>query len=222
MAGANIRMNFDRIYEFRFKDVDPSTKRIVWEEVSRYISEITNRPSVVLDPASGMCEFVNSVQATEKWAVDQNVFFLDRYANSEVRKIVGNALMVELPSEYFDLIFVSNFLEHLESQTQVAEFLDKMNGHLKPGGYVAVMGPNFKFAYREYFDFADHRVALTEIAVAEHLVGAGFNIKYNAPRFLPLSFRGGLPVNRFLIRTYLKMRFAWPLFGKQFLVIGTK
>jgi hypothetical protein len=84
------------------------------------------------------------------------------------------------------------------------------------------MGPNFKYAYREYFDFADHSVCLSELGAAEHLVGAGFNIAKIYPRFLPLSFRGGLPVNKFLIQAYLQMPFAWRFFGKQFLLVAQK
>jgi hypothetical protein len=84
------------------------------------------------------------------------------------------------------------------------------------------MGPNYKYAYREYFDFADHTVCLTEMGVAEHLAGAGFNISKIHARFLPMSFRGGLPVNKFLVQTYLKMPFAWRFFGKQFLLLARK
>ena len=48
-------------------------------------------------------------------------------------------LVADLPKNHFDGVFVSNFLEHLLSQEQVAEFLGKMHGHLKPGGRIAVM-----------------------------------------------------------------------------------
>ncbi len=84
------------------------------------------------------------------------------------------------------------------------------------------MGPNFKYVYKEYFDFADHTVVLSELGVAEHLYGAGFEVETIHPRFLPLSFRGGLPVNKFLVQCYLAMPWAWRFFGKQFLLIGRK
>src|SRR5258708_32947582 len=93
---------------------------------------------------------------------------------------------------------------------------------LKPGGRIAVMGPNFKYAYRDYFDFADHTVILTELGLAEHLYGAGFEIESIYPKFLPLSFRGGIPVSRFLVRTYLSLPLAWRIMGKQCLLVATK
>ena len=93
---------------------------------------------------------------------------------------------------------------------------------IKPGGKIAIIGPNFKYCYKNYFDFADHKVILTELGLAEHLYGAGFEIKEINKKFLPLSFRGGIPVNKTLVNTYLKVPLAWKILGKQFLVIAEK
>jgi ubiquinone/menaquinone biosynthesis C-methylase UbiE len=215
-------MNYSRIYDYRFKDVDLDKKNVVWKEVASYIYKLTGGPETVLDPAGGMCEFINNVPAKEKWAIDLNRDFINQYADPSVRQVIGNNLTIELPENYFDLIFISNFLEHLDSQAQVAEFLEKMFRAVKQNGFIAVMGPNFKYAYKEYFDFADHTVCLSELGAAEHLVGAGFDIAEMHARFLPLSFRGGLPVNKFLVQTYLQLPFAWRFFGKQFLIVAKK
>jgi len=215
-------MNFQRIYEYRFKDVDMSKKNLVWREVADFVSAMTNQPQTVLDPAGGMCEFINNIQAKEKWTIDLNEEFVSKYADKSIKIIVGENLSVDLPENYFDLIFVSNFLEHLHSQDKVAEFLSKMFEAVKPGGFVVVMGPNFKYAWKEYFDFADHTVTLSELGAAEHIVGAGFDIVKIFPKFLPLSFRGRLPVNKLLVKTYLKIPFFWSFFGKQFLIVGRK
>ncbi|HEV3249442.1 MAG TPA: hypothetical protein VGZ71_00715, partial [Puia sp.] len=112
--------------------------------------------------------------------------------------------------------------EHLDSQYQVAAFLERMFACIKPGGKIAIMGPNFKYAYRSYFDFADHTVILSELGLAEHLYGAGFEIENIYPKFLPLSFRGKIPVSRLLVKTYLSFPLAWRVLGKQFLLIGRK
>ena len=215
-------MNYQRIYEYRFKDVDLSKKNLVWREVAQYISALTNQPQIVLDPAGGMCEFINNISASEKWTIDLNEEFVRKYAEKSIKIIVGENLKVDLPENYFDLIFISNFLEHLHTQDEVAEFLAKMHGAVKTGGHIVVMGPNFKYAWKEYFDFADHTVCLSELGVSEHIVGAGFDIVKIFPRFLPISFRGRLPVNKFLVKSYLKMPFFWNFFGKQFLIVGKK
>jgi hypothetical protein len=62
------------------------------------------------------------------------------------------------------------------------------------------MGPNFRYCAREYFDCADHTLALTHVAVAEHLHAAGFEPVKVVPRYLPYSFRSRLPALRTLTR----------------------
>jgi len=215
-------MNFDRIYEFRFRGIDESKKRITWDEIAEFMYKKLGRPHVILDPAAGKCELINAIQSKEKWAVDLNDYFIKKYVAPNVKIVVGDIFKVQLPQNYFDGVFVSNFLEHLNSQEEVAAFLEKMYGTIKPGGRIAIMGPNFKYAYRSYFDFADHSVVLSELGVAEHIYGAGFELENIHPRFLPLSFRGGIPVSRFLVKTYLSMPFAWKILGKQFLVVARK
>lgn len=215
-------MNFDRIYQYRFQGIDENKKKITWEEIAEFIYRKLSKPVSILDPAAGKCELINSVKSQDRWGVDLNEYFIKQYADPGVKIVIGDILKVELPENYFDAVFISNFLEHLNSQEQVAELLEKMFRCLKPGGKIAIIGPNFKYTYRSYFDFADHTVILSELGVAEHLYGAGFDIEKIHPRFLPLSFRGGIPVSRALVRIYLSSPWAWWILGKQFLVIAKK
>jgi hypothetical protein len=93
---------------------------------------------------------------------------------------------------------------------------------LKPGGRIAIMGPNFKYCQNEYFDFADHKMILTHLSLEEHIYSAGFDVIKVVPRFLPVSFRGRFPINKLIVRTYLLMPLLWKFFGKQFLIIAEK
>lgn len=218
-------MNYNRIYQYRFQHTDAAKKKIVWDELANWLyNGYLQRPQRVLDPAGGLCEFINGIPAAEKWTIDLEEDFIRKHAAPEVKVLVGNNLEVELPENYFDAIFISNFLEHLESQKEVALFLGRMFASLKKGGRIAIMGPNFKYTYREYFDFADHTVILSELGVAEHLYGAGFSIVKIIDRFFPLSFRSGgyLPVTPFTVKTYLSVPLAWRVMGKQFLLIAEK
>lgn len=217
-------MNYDRIYSYRFKDVDHQKKKIVWAEIANFIYKKLDQPSKIIDPAAGMCEFINLVPSSEKWVVDLNEVFINQHANEDIKVVIGNNLEVELPENYFDAIFISNFLEHLHSQEEVAFFLERMHTILRPGGKIAIMGPNFKYTASEYFDFADHTVCLSDLGLAEHLYGAGFEISEAHPRFIPLSFRsqGILPVTSFTSKLYMNLPFIWRFFGKQFLLIGRK
>jgi hypothetical protein len=217
-------MNYDRIYEYRFKDASPAKKQIVWRALSRFVHrKYLLSGKAVLDPAAGNCEFVNSIDAPERWAVDMNPS-TKNYAAEGVRVEIGNVFDVVLPENHFDAVFISNFLEHLNSQAEVAIVLGKMYASLKKGGRIAIMGPNFKYCYRDYFDFADHTVILSDVALAEHLYGAGFKIVRKYPRFLPLSFRSGglFPINDFTAGVYLNNSIFWKFLGKQFLVVAEK
>jgi len=65
-------------------------------------------------------------------------------------------------------------------------------------------------------------VILSQVAVAEHLSAAGFDVTAVSARFLPYSLRGLLPPVRLLTRTYLRPPVLWWLLGKRFLVLGRR
>jgi hypothetical protein len=214
-------MNYQRLYEYRFRRVDQGRRHEVWGAVAPMLYELLKRPERVLDPAAGRCEFINAVPSAERWAVDA-VAYEEGVARAGTKLIVSEIMDADLPSAYFGGVFVSNFLEHLPSQEAVADFLERMHSCIEPGGRIAIMGPNFKYCSREYFDFADHTVILTEQGVAEHLYAAGFKIHLVHPRFLPYTFTGRLPSHPALVRAYLRFPIAWRLLGKQFLVIAER
>lgn len=213
-------INYQRLYEYRLRDVDQSARQAVWREIARYVYRRMGEPARVLDPGAGRCEFINAIPAAERWAVDM----LDSadYRDTGVKAVTGSVLDAELPTGHFDGVFVSNMLEHLPTQETVGLVLGRLNGWMEPGGTVAVLGPNFRYCMGEYFDCADHTLALTHVAVTEHLYAAGFEIGAVIPRFLPYSFRGMLPASPGLARAYLKMPALWQLLGKQFLVLASK
>jgi SAM-dependent methyltransferase len=214
-------MDYQRLYEYRFRAVDESRRAAVWSAIGEYIYEELGRPRSVLDPAAGRGEFINAVPAEERWAVDQ-VAYQEGGPDAGVELIISNVMEADLPANRFELVFVSNFLEHLPDQLAVAAFLSKMHRHVAPGGRIAILGPNYRYCSRSYWDFADHSVALTHLAVQEHLHTAGFKLTRTSPRFLPYSFTGRLPASKRMTALYLRQPLAWRVLGKQFLVVGTK
>jgi hypothetical protein len=172
----------------------------------------------VLDPGAGRCEFRNAIPAAERWAVD--MLDCGEFRGSGVKAMSGSILDVQLPVGHFDGAFVSNLLEHLPTQDAIGSTLSRLWAWMEPHGRVAILGPNFKYCAEDYFDCADHTLALTHVAVAEHLHAAGFAVGAVVPRFLPYSFRGQLPPSPTLTRAYLRIPVLWPLLGKQFLVLA--
>jgi ubiquinone/menaquinone biosynthesis C-methylase UbiE len=214
-------MNYQRLYEYRFRDIPQEARSAAWDEIAAHVYQELGRPQRVLDPAAGRGEFINAVPAPERWAIDAVAYEEGTHAPG-TKVIVSDIFEADLPDGYFDAVWVSNFLEHLPTQETVATFLEKMHGVLVPGGRIAVMGPNFRYCADEYFDCADHTLIFTHVAIAEHLYAAGFQPTRVVPRYLPYSFRGRLPVSQNLVRRYLRTPPAWRLLGKQFLVIGQR
>jgi SAM-dependent methyltransferase len=213
-------INYERLYAYRFREVDQVSRQAVWNEIARYLYERLGAPRSVLDPAAGRGEFISAVPAADRWGVDR-VKQAD-LESAGVKMIIADIMDAELPTDYFDGVFLSNFLEHLPDQNAVGSVLSKLRDAMRPGGRIAIMGPNFRYCAKDYFDCADHTVVLTHVGIEEHVYAAGFEVQSVAPRFLPYSFRGLLPPSPALTRAYLRTPALWRLLGKQFLVIGRK
>jgi hypothetical protein len=214
-------MNYQRLYEYRFRDVDQEARAAVWVPIARHVHSLMGSPQKVLDPAAGRGEFINAVPAAERWAIDAVAYEEGTHVPG-VTSVVSDIFDADLPEEHFDGVWVSNFLEHLFTQEAVATFLERMHATMAPGGRIAIMGPNFRYCANQYFDMADHTLIFTHKAIAEHLYAAGFEPDRVIPRYLPYSFGGRLPASPALTERYLKMPSAWRILGKQFLLIGRR
>src|SRR5215216_424521 len=102
-------MNYQRIYEYRFQEVDQQTRQAVWDEIAAYIYKLMGCPERILDPAAGRMEFINAVPASDRWVVDE-ISYLEAKKATGIKVIAGDVLKVSLPDDYFDGVFISNFL----------------------------------------------------------------------------------------------------------------
>ncbi len=211
-------VDFEALYKFRFRDVDLDKRKEVWVPISHFIYEMSGRPKSVLDPACGLGEFINSIPANERWALDLGIN--GQELEDGIKFEQCSFTESNLPSGHFDLIFMSNVLEHLPNQEAVNQFLIKAKDLLSNKGVVVIMGPNFKYCAKDYFDCADHSLALTHISIEEHLAAAGFETNKVIPKFLPYSFRSRLPASDRLTSMYLKSSLIWRILGKQFLIMA--
>ena len=167
--------------------------------------------------------FINNVAAAERVAVDLNPE--TRYRASaavQVHCLAAEDLARALPADHFDTAFMSNFLEHCRSRDQVLAVLRAVLTVLKPGGSLLILGPNFRYCARDYFDYFDHYLPLTERSVAEALGLTGFEVSEVVARTLPFSFRSHLPSWPWAVRLYLHLPPLWAWLGAQFFVVGRK
>jgi SAM-dependent methyltransferase len=120
-----------------------------------------------------------------------------------------------------DLVFSSNFLEHLPDKKTLTRTMQGVRRVLKPGGRVILMGPNIRLVPGAYWDFYDHEVPLTDVSVCELLALTGFRVVSRTARFLPYTTRSALPQWPWLVRAYLALRpLSSALLGRQFLVVA--
>jgi SAM-dependent methyltransferase len=172
--------------------------------------------------ACGYGEFINNIQAGQKIAVDLNP---DSPAFLDADILFQHSAATDLSfmnSDSIDRAFTSNFLEHLKNKQECDEVFKEVSRVLKPGGLFLILGPNIRYAYKEYWDYYDHYLPLSHLSLTEGLHVAGYEIELCIPRFLPYTMAGPQPTHDFLIRTYLALPIAWRIFGKQFFVIASK
>jgi SAM-dependent methyltransferase len=134
----------------------------------------------------------------------------------------GLGLRDVLPSGTFDLVFMSNYLEHLPSADAVVDQLKVVHDLLSPAGRVLILQPNIRLVGGSYWDFLDHKTALTEKSLAEAAETAGLATVEVITRFLPYTTKSRFPQHPLLVRAYLGFRPAWRILGRQTLYLGRR
>jgi SAM-dependent methyltransferase len=127
-----------------------------------------------------------------------------------------------LPEESLDVVFTSNFFEHLPDKASLARTLDQVLRCLKKGGRLIAMGPNARCIPGAYWDFWDHYLPLTERSLGEACELHGLHVERSVARFLPYKMTHGPRYPMWCLKFYLRFTPAWRLFGKQFLVVAAK
>jgi SAM-dependent methyltransferase len=210
------------LYDARFDEREVSAKDAVWREIVEFLLRYIDLEQPVLDLGCDRGHFIRWVKTTERWATDirdmrdvlpRDVHFVQA-AGLELGKVI--------PTGHFGTIFMSNYLEHLQSSDEVIDQLRIAADLLRPGGRVIVLQPNIRLVGPRYWDFIDHRVALTERSLLEAAELANLTTVELITRFLPYSTKGRLPTAAALVRAYLRFRPVWWLMGKQTLFVGER
>src|SRR5262249_39273417 len=136
------------------------------------------------------CEFINAIRCGRKIAVDTSRT-LATHAGTGVEALVGDVpgVLGQLGDNSVHVVFSSNFLEHLADKDTVLAVLGQIHRLLVGGGRVIILQPNIRYAYKEYWDFFDHHVALSHNSLSEALQISGFEVETVRPRFLPYTPR---------------------------------
>lgn len=211
-----------KMYEVRFAN-NLSYRNAVWKVLTKnYFQQMVPADATVLDLGAGYGEFINNIVCRKKYAFDLNPDTAKK-VNGDVEVIDKDCSMPwPLSDESLDVIFTSNFFEHLPDTRALARTLVEAKRCLKSGGRIIAMGPNIKYLPGVYWDFLDHHIALTENSLSEALSQAGLRVESSIDKFLPFTMVDGPKYPTSFVALYLRIPLAWRILGKQFLVIGRK
>ena len=209
------------LYDVRFDAEEAAAKDRIWREIVAYLGRWIDPGAPILDVACDRGHFIRFAVGSERWATD--IRDVGRSLPDDVRFVQGSGLDLArlVPTGHFGTVFMSNYLEHLPSADAVIDQLRVARQLLRPGGRLIVLQPNIRLVGPRYWDFIDHKVALTEHSLQEAAELAGLRMEELIVRFLPYSTKGRLPAHPALVRLYLRVRPAWRLLGKQTLYVGT-
>jgi hypothetical protein len=190
----------------------------VWQALWTYFFRHRIRPDdCVLDLGAGYGDFINNVRARRRIALD---LWPDMPSHVEpgVETIVGPVDDLERIEEgSVDFAFASNLFEHVP-QSVLAAVLEQLRTKLSTRGTLTILQPNYRYAYREYFDDYTHVAVYTHASLGDFLRANGWQVLETYPRFLPLSVKSRLPTWPLLVAAYLRSPFK-PL-GKQMLLVA--
>jgi hypothetical protein len=193
-------------------------RETLWRSLWRYhFSKYVEKSGCVLELGSGYSHFINNVEAARRIAIEKWPEFVEHLEDG-VEGHVGDATELGfLSDKSVNFAFASNLVEHL-TQDSFSRLLGQLKPKLARGGLFALLQPNYRYAYREYFDDYTHLTVYSHITLCDFLAAQGFEVVECIPKFMPLTIKSRFKVSPALIWLYLRSPIK-PL-GKQMLIVA--
>jgi SAM-dependent methyltransferase len=222
MSAPHSPAELQRLYAKRFGGKSEYRDKVWRVLVDEYFARWLPADGVVLDLGCGHCEFINNVRSKNRIGMDLNPDAVQQAAPGVQILTQSCSHPWAISDDSLDVVFSSNFFEHLYAKRDLRDTLTQAWRCLRPGGRIIALGPNIRYLPGEYWDFYDHYLPLTELSLGEVMIETGFTLEEQIARFLPYTMsRDGQPPI-WMLSLYLKLKFAWRLFGKQFMVVARK
>jgi SAM-dependent methyltransferase len=212
-----------KLYDARFTDQQRQDKNRLWQALCRgYLDHFIAPTDTVLDLGAGSCEFLNACRAAHKIAVDLNPD-TKLWADDARVIIAPSDNLVGVADRSVNVVFTSNFFEHLPDKRTLLATLAECHRVLVPSGQLLVLMPNLRYLPGRYWDYFDHHLPLTHLSLTEALQLAGFAVEHVVPRFLPYTVKDSpVRVNTAMVRTYLALPALWRFAGRQMFLAARK
>jgi SAM-dependent methyltransferase len=191
-------------------------RTVLWQTLyEEYFKHFIPETATVLDLGCGYGDFINTVVAKRRIAIDLWEGASD-HIDAGVEHRVGPITDLSfLQDESVDVAFASNVFEHI-TRAELLQVLDQLKRKLTRTGQLLIVQPNYRFAYREYFDDYTHVSVYSHVSMCDLLESRGYSIVQCVPRFLPLTIKSRLYVAPWLIKLYLRLPIR--LMAKQMMV----
>jgi hypothetical protein len=174
----------------------------VWKAICEYLQKFVAPSDAVMDVGAGYCDFINQIQASNKYAVDVNRE-VARWCAPDVRFVHAAPVeCIDLPPHSIDVAFMSNFLEHLSPQ-ECSRLFDRFDNLLTPAGKILIIQPNYFYCYRRYWDDFTHIRAFSHVSLSDFVSSRGYEIVSLEKGFLPFSFKSYHPKSYWITKLYL-------------------
>jgi SAM-dependent methyltransferase len=210
------------IYRRRFADSAAYRNRVWRMLTAEFFPRWIGGHDTVLDLGCGWGEFINNIRAGKKLAMDLNAD-AKKHLQPEIEFLRQDcAAPWAVADDSLDVVFTSNFFEHLPNKQALSDTLRQAFRSLRPGGRLIAMGPNIKYLGGAYWDFFDHHVSLTDASLREALEIEGFVVDTAIARFLPYTLVNAPEYPLVLLRLYLACPWLWWIKGRQFLLVARK
>lgn len=194
-------------------------RRRVWRSIVRYIRRDAPDADTVIELGPGYGDFINQFPADKKIAFDLNPEMRSHVSKNVGLRIEDATALPGMSNESADLIFASNFLEHLEPE-EIDSLLERCVEVLKPDGRLILIQPNHRLCAENYFDDPTHRTIFDDENIVEWLASHGLRTRKLIPGFLPFSMNGRLPKSGILTSLYLMS--PWKPLAAQMYIVAEK
>ena len=194
-------------------------REVLWRALWKFhFSKYCAPSDCVLELGCGYAHFINNVHARRRVALDSWSGFL-HHLSEGVEGHVGNVSDLSFLQDHsVDFAFASNLFEHL-TQSEFTLVLDELRRKLTDRGNLAIVQPNYRYAFKEYYDDYTHVSVYSHESMRDFLDANGYQVVECIPRFMPLTVKDRrMIVSEGLIRLYLALPIK-PL-GKQMFVLA--
>jgi hypothetical protein len=227
-----------QMYRNRFDDADRERVGNFWDLMfANFLTPLVGPDMTVLDLGAGNCEFINRVQAARRIAVDLNPDTQASAAPGVEVLLTSSDDLSAIPTGSVDLLFTSNFFEHLRTSDQLLATLQECRRVAGDQARIVVLMPNLRAVGPRYYDYLDHCLPVTDRSLVEALSLTSWKATKVIPRLLPYGVNpagrvaaadGGRSrsplanpaLHRRLMQAYFHLPMLWRLVGGQMLVIA--